>query len=349
MGIISALIFAILNTGCGLSQETSSDFVSEEVGILSELISEIELSVSKLPNIYSFILVKKGKLVSENYYNGADKNTLLHIRSITKSITSLLVGKLSDTDPRFSLEKKIIDFYSSPELSQRKDGFNEITIEHILDMQSGFQWNENLEAINWYTSVQNPTEYILSKDVVNKPGTEWNYNSGSVHLLEPLFEYYSGLGLENFAVNVLFKPLKIEEFSWDKDPQGNTRPDAGIAFKAKDLAKIGQLILSQGKINDEVVISDEWIREFSDDKIDLNSSYGLLENLHYNNLWWFGEYKQYNIVFGLGYGGQLLIIVPQLELILVSNHEYRLSPSIANTHSKAFIEVALIPLLENQE
>lgn len=336
-----------LFSGCVQSQEIDDSINPELVGISAKLMEEIEQNVSELPNILSFIVSKDSMIISENYYNGSNQRSLHHIRSITKSITSLSISVLLEEHQSFDPKNKIIDFYPNSNGYPDTSFINDMTIQHILDMQSGFDWNESLEVFNWYTSVQNPTNYILSKKVVEKPGAVWNYNSGAVHLLSTIFDSLAGVNQEHFCEQVLFKPLEITNFSWDKDPTGVVRPDAGLQLTARDLIKIGQLILNEGNIGNQKIINKKLIENIFRFRINLNSDYGPLTNLHYNELWWLAEYKSKKILFALGYGGQLLIVIPNLEMILVANHLYQLKPEIANKQGRAFLEAALVPLINH--
>ncbi len=349
MRLVIIILFEglIFFSGCVHSQEIDDLKNPELVGISAELMAEIEQNVSELPNILSFVVLKDSLIVSENYYNGADRNSLFHIRSITKSITSISLSILLEENQVFNTQNKIADFYPDKIVDSEISLINEISIQHILDMQSGFEWNESLEVINWYTSIRNPTDYILSKKVVEKPGTNWNYNSGSVHLLSAVFDSLGGVNQKIFCNQALFKPLDISNFAWDKDPTGIVRPDAGLQLRAIDLTKIGQLILNKGGTEEQIIINKEWIEDISRFKTDLNSEYGPLTKLHYNNLWWLAEYKESKILFALGYGGQLLIVIPNLEMILVANHLYQLRPEIANKQGRAFLNAALIPLIDH--
>lgn len=293
------------------------------------------------------MLVKEGKLVSENYYNGRDPQSLLHIRSITKSISSLLIGIALDQGTIDSLTIPIISYYPGYMPEDSKSRVHDITVQHILNMQSGFEWNENSEAINWYTSVSNPLNYIFSKPVTEPPGSSWNYNSGAVHLLSRVFTKSTGMPQQDFAEKYLFNPLEIESFTWQKDPTNVTRPDAGLALRTRDLAKIGLLILENGQYENDQLVPSVWIEKSASFNINLDSSYGPIENLHYNNLWWMGRYKKVKIIFGLGYGGQLLLMVPEFELIVIANHKYRLPGNIVAQHSQDFLSQIFIPLLDH--
>ena len=105
--------------------------------------------------------------------------------------------------------------------------------------------------------------------------------------------------------------------------------------------------MHEGNKQDIQIIPLEWMDASWRFEIDLNSNYGPIENLHYSNLWWMGEYDGNQIFFGLGYGGQLLLCVPVYDLIVVTNHEFRLPGNVVSSHSEEFLQKIFKPLLDH--
>lgn len=350
--LIPILLLNLLALSCSADdvQSRESSFFPEkdpeEVGISRALVDKLKAKSAQLPNIYSFLLVKDKALIAEEYYNGANSETLLHLRSITKSVSSIMIGKALEEGLFEDLEEKLVDYYAEYIDAQRSDPIDKISLNHILNMQTGFSWNENTEAINWYTTTQNTWGYIFSKEVSNEPGSIFNYNSASVSLLNRFIESNQPLSLDHFTSEKLFSPLGITRFAWEKDGLGNTRADAGLQLRARDLAKIGVIMNQEGFYNDQPVIPQQWITESWKFEIDLQSTYGPIQSLHYNKLWWMGRYQEHTIFFGLGYGGQLLICVPESDLVIVANHEFRLPANVVSRHSTDFLNHVLIPVLD---
>lgn len=316
-------------------------------GIDQEFLSEIGRIAESLPNIYSCLILKDKSLIYEGYYNGANKETLLHIRSITKSISSIMIGIAIEEGAISSTNEKVANYFQEyiDEIAHGQIG--EITLQQILDMQTGLDWNESIEAVPWYTSIRDTWGYLFSKELVVSPGMIFNYNSGSVSLLSRFIEYNQELTYEDFAQEKLFEPIEIEGFSWEKDGLGNTRSDAGLQIRAVDLIKFGYLMMHQGEHKGAQIIPQEWIDASWHFKIDLASTYGPIENVHYNNLWWMGEYAEKQVFFGLGYGGQLLLCVPDHDLIVVCNHEFQLPGNVVAGHSQEFLNKVFKPIMDH--
>ncbi|GAB4242527.1 MAG: hypothetical protein Tsb0034_20030 [Ekhidna sp.] len=343
-------IFVCSCSDNGISGKEDSFFLKsepEEVGFDTGFLEELNKQAKALPNIYSFLVIKDGALVHEAYFNGAKPETLLHVRSITKSISSIAIGIALCEGVVSSLDEKIVKHYSAYIEEGRTDGIRDVTLGHILDMKTGVDWNEGQEAIAWYTSIQDTWEHFFQKQVIHDPGTIFNYNSGAVSLLNRFVENDQPLSYQDYVHEKLLKPLDITDFAWEKDGLGNTRADAGLQLRAVDLAKIGYIMMQDGKKDDLQVIPKEWIDASWKFEINLNADYGPIENLHYNKLWWMGEYDEHQVFFGLGYGGQLMLCVPDYDLIVITNHEFRLPGNVVASHSNDFLEEVFKPILDH--
>jgi CubicO group peptidase (beta-lactamase class C family) len=338
-------LMGLFFNSCSSTHSDNRTSVSSVTRIPASLIQTLKANASALPNIYSFLVLKDNELAIEEYYNGADAQSLLHIRSITKSVSSILVGISLEKGQLSNLDEKVVDYF--PDYIENAEGelINEVTLAHIIDMQSGFDWNESVEAIAWYTTISDTWDYFFQKEVSVNPGTQYNYNSGAVSLLTRFIENNQNLPYDEYAQTYLFEPLGIEQFEWEKDGLGNTRADAGLQLRAIDMTKIGDLMMDSGMFENEQLLPEEWVNDSWSFEINLNSNYGPIENLHYNNLWWMGEYKGDNVFFALGYGGQLLLCVPEHDLIVVTNHEFRLPGNVVANHSRDFLENVFKPLL----
>ena len=140
--------------------------------------------------------------------------------------------------------------------------------------------------------------------------------------------------------------MGIERVAWEQDGLGNTRADAGLQLRAVDLAKIGYAAMQDGVLDGREVVPSFWVQNSWDFDVNLASDYGPINDLHYNNLWWMGRYKECEVFFGLGYGGQILLCVPEYELIVVANHEFRLPGTTVATHSQRFLNEIFVSIMD---
>lgn len=299
----------------------------ESVGISTaaiELISEEILSDERMELIYSMLIVKDGKLVHEGYFHGHQRNSLFWLASITKAVSSTLVGIAIDKEFIKSADVSIASllpqytgYFKGP---KKKD----IELKHLMTMTSGLDWNEQTS----YNSLVNSEfqmvdsedwiKYVLSKQVKDTPGTKFYYNTGGIHLLSAIIKSTTGLLANDFARKYLFEPLGIYAYQWVTDSTGyqcTGGTDGGLGIRTRDLAKIGWLFLKDGTWKGKRVISKEWIEEATE-KINQRGR----GNNYYGYNWSPGSMnlngKSYEYIAAFGYGGQTLYLIPDKELII---------------------------------
>lgn len=293
-----------------------------------------EVMITKLTNqiiqgkykgIHSMLIVKSGNLVHEAYFGGYHRDSLHKIHSITKSISSALIGIAINEKYIKGVEEPIDQFF--PEFSHLFEDSRkrEIKIKHILTLTSGFDWDEKSHPYSdsrnsEYNQVRsgNWIKYVLERPMRNDPGMKWEYNTGSVHLLSGILRKQTGKVTDKFAEEYLFKPLKIREYEWNKDPQGNPctgGTHGGLRIKTRDIAKIGYVFLNDGQWKGQQVVPKEWV--------DVSTAVHIRPP-KYNPmgfLWWRSSVvingKRIDSIYSAGYGGQSLTLVPELNLIIV--------------------------------
>ena len=215
-------------------QTAGMDAAGMDQEIIRELVDRINDGTYQ--NIHSVLIVRDGKLVLEEYFDGyrwdydGDQfrgeftefgpDTTHNLASVTKSFTSALIGIAIDRGFIPGVDEKAFSyFFRYSHLSdERKDT---ITLEHLLTMTSGLEWNgmqvplgdRNNDVIQLFF-VPDPIEYILAKPAIDEPGTAWYYNGGGTDLLGEVIRESTGLGLDDFSAEYLFAPLGITEYEW---------------------------------------------------------------------------------------------------------------------------------------
>ncbi|MEG8946178.1 serine hydrolase domain-containing protein [Rosettibacter firmus] len=276
------------------------------------------------PVTHSLIIYKDNKLIFEKYYNGFNENKLSNLKSVTKSITSLLIGIAIDKRLIKNENQKLIDIM--PELyngniDERK---KEITIRHLLTMSAGFEWNNfgGKWRTGWDNS-KNQNKYLIEKvPFKNNPGEVWNYNSGLSHLLSGIIKKVSGVNTLEFARKNLFDPLDIKNIKWEKSSDGNEKGNSELWLRPKDLAKIGLMILNEGKWNNKKIISKSWIDKSTKKYFD-----GFPQIGGYGYHWHTRKFGKYNSYLAAGWGGQFLIVIPAKNLVVVNTSKWNVPKS----------------------
>ncbi len=268
--------------------------------------------------VNTFLVYQKGELTTEYYKTPECANKLYKINSITKSIGSLLIG--------IALDKSYINDIHTPitEWIENVPGEkHDLTLYHLLTMTTGEDWKEFGNGVvfpNDFVESENWVQYILEKPIIEEPATKMNYNSGSSHLLSYIIQEATGMSTERFAKKYLFDPLEINEYEWQQDPQGIYVGGFGMKMKSTDLLKLGKLCLQNGYWNEKEIVSAKWLEESSRALFETYEHVGA-----YGYHWWVldnGRFHiPYCIYFAMGYGGQYIVIIPQLEIVaIISSH-----------------------------
>lgn len=218
----------------------------------------------------ALVIMKDGKLVGEWYFGRPPGR--IEAMSATKSIVSLAIGKLIDSQKIKSLDQPVHEFF--PEWRQGKK--QKITIRHLLNHTSGLQ-NERSTSIEIYPS-PDFVRLALAAELSDDPGRKFSYNNKAVNLLAGIVKVASGKRMDDYIRDELFAPLGITDISWELDSTGNPHAMAGLQIRATDLARIGQMILDGGVWKGKRIISKGWIAESTKPGQERMASCGLL--------WW---------------------------------------------------------------
>lgn len=296
-----------------------------DVGLDSHKINKLLFDIHKgeIKNIYAIMVAKDGLLVVDEYFNGANRTNIGLIASTTKSIVSLLLGiALDENTSNKNVNTPLPYFLPAYSDRMQSNGKEDITLYHVLTMTAGLNWDEytypHPDARNPNTqmySATDPVGFILDRDVQSHPGKRWNYNSGLSVLLGEVIRNLSGEYIDTFAEKHLFIPLQFIRYQWGKHENGTVWSNGDLYIRPRDLAKIGQLVLDNGKWNEQQIVSERWIRESTRPHIEAH--YGL----KYGYQWWLGSARyakrQLEVIFGSGTGGQKLFIIPEVDMVVV--------------------------------
>jgi CubicO group peptidase (beta-lactamase class C family) len=291
-----------------------------------EALTRQMITEDRFVNVLSMAVVRNGKLVHEAYSPYCQRNTLHVLASITKSVSSTLIGIAIDKGFIESVDAKVIDLLPEYADAVTDPRFEQITVEHLMTMTSGLEWFEQGSSYNdprnsEYRMVESEdwVRFVLSRPVRDPPGETFLYNTGGIHLLSAIIKSTTGQYANEFAEEHLFHPMGIRAYQWNRDPRGHPctgGTDGGVGLRARDLAKFGWLFLHDGTWKGKQIVSPQWIETATRKHQQFpggRSSYG------YN--WFPGskvvDGKSYDYVASFGYGGQNLFLVPELDLIVV--------------------------------
>lgn len=243
------------------SPESWSLSTPEEQGIDSATLATVieEIDQRDLP-VDSLQIVRNGYLVLDAYFYPYFGDRLHDVASVTKSVTSTVVGIAIDRG-LLELEQPVLPLFPevAPELPS--DMRADIELQHLLSMTSGFDcgYEPGERELHDMIASDDHVKYALNLPMKVAPGTEFSYCSCGSHLLSAIITKVTGVSALDFAREHLFAPLDIEDVTWPSDPQGITRGWGSLQLHPRDMAKVGQLFLNRGNWNGTQVVSVDWV------------------------------------------------------------------------------------------
>ena len=262
-------------------------------------------------------MVRHGALVDERYFGGTDRDTRADVRSGTKSVMALLVG-IAMTDGSLSGPTERLDALLRPPVTVPTGPKAAITVDDLLTMRSGFEWDESTAAAyNAWVLAPNQVDYLLDRPLAHPPGTSFTYDTAAIHLLSVGLSQATGVSTETYLRRSLLGPLGIAADSWETDNQGFDDGGSGLALRPIDCARIGQLVLQRGASGGRQIVPAAWIDTMLATHVTVGARVGPLRDLRYGYLWWLGTVNGQEIQFAWGYRGQFIVIVPARDLVVV--------------------------------
>lgn len=283
------------------------------------------------PGLYSIVVSRDNRIVYEKYFNGAGKDSLRNDQSLTKDICSLLIGIAIDKGYIPSVDEKISRWF--PQLIKDTDDRKRIiTLRELMNQASGL-WHEQLgtmTGIRDFLSRADPSGYTLQAPMVGDPGREWQYNNAATHLLSLIITRSTGMNTLLFAEKYLFHPLGIKEVSWMmmKDGYYDGSGLLSIRLRTSDLIKIGSLLLQDGRYEGRRIVSSKWIDSILRPTTSYNAPWGFPGST-YALCWYHARAEGVEITYGMGWGGQFVVIIPAFRAVIAVNE------SISDFHAIA--------------
>ena len=283
--------------------------------VMDETYNQVDLPDTVLENLEetkasSLLVIKNGKLVFEKYWNGHDQNSLMNSFSMAKGFLSLLVGAAIDEGKIKNEDQLFSDFFS--EFSEDKFG-KHLKLKHLMTMQAALDWPEEYH----HPFAPNSKQYFvndLKKQVFERkfcymPGTKYEYQSAAPQLLGFALRKAVAKPLAEYLSEKIWIPLGMERAAkWSVDDEGMEKAFCCIHGTARDFAKIGRLILNDGKWNGTQIISKEFIKKMTEPTA---------ENDAFCYTVWANEDCTVKHRFFYGFLGQFIIIVPEKQMVIV--------------------------------
>jgi len=271
-------------------------------------------------NTASFLVVKNGKLLHEQYWNGYTALSKTNSFSMAKAITVMLFGKALEEGKIKSIDTKFSDFF---EEFKTKPFGKDLTLKQLAQMESGLDWDENYKnpflpnAKAYYgRSLMKAT---FSRRFKEQPGKRFEYQSGSTQLLGFALRKVLNQSLSSYLSEKFWIPLGMEQNAeWSVDESGMEKTYCCIHSNSRDFAKLGQLFLDNGKVNDKQILSSDFIEQMKTATQKSEEIYGMG--------FWINNDNPIKHYYFLGLQGQYIIMIPEYEMVIVRTGSYNNLP-----------------------
>ena len=274
-------------------------------------LAEAVTAAAEMPRLHSLIVSLRGETIVERYFNGTRAARPANIKSASKSIISALVGIAIDRKALGGVRQPIGPFF--PELSSPSDAPKRaITIEDLLTMRAGLESTSNRTYGAWVRS-RNWVSFALSRDLIERPGVQMEYSTGSTHLLSAILTKATGKSTWQFAQDTLARPLGFGLAPWTRDPQGIYFGGNEMVMTPRQMLAFGELYRNKGRFGDKQIIPESWVRESLRPR-----TRSPRNNQGYGYGWWSRDFAGYETFFAWGYGGQYIFLVPELDVVVVT-------------------------------
>ena len=325
----------------------------------SELHQMIADSSGNEINICQIYAIKNGSVVFNDCWRGYKTTDAVNVMSVTKSVMALLVGIAIDKGYIKNVNQNVIDFFPDYQVKRGEKTIYKVTLRHLLTMTAPYKyrsepWTKVCTSEDWTKAA---LDMLGGRNGITG---EFKYATLGIQIISGVIQNASGMKCIDFANQYLFAPLSIpahtihgasdkdDQFDflmnkapkkneWYSDPKDTVTAGWGLCLSAKDMAKIGVLILNSGEYDNKRIISTNWIKEMTAPRIALGERFG---NMHYGYLW-YRPHKDKQIVAAIGDGGNVIYV----------NIEKNISVGVTATFKPRvfdrieFIEKNILPLI----
>ena len=264
-------------------------------------------------NIHSLLVVRNGYIVMDAYFYPYRRDDVHDVASVTKSITSVLVGIAVNQGKISSVQQPVLGLFPDRLVANRETRKERLTLERLLSMSSGLecQFQPDEPTLRQMRQSSDWVQFMLDRPMAAEPGKNFVYCSGGMHLLSGIISQATGMSAFEFARRTLFEPLGIHGAIWPSDGQGVTHGWGDLHLHPQDMAKIGYLWLNQGLWEGRQIVSADWVAASTR----VQATTGTESDYGFG--WWVKSRQNPFIYEAVGRGGQRISVVPSKNTIVV--------------------------------
>jgi CubicO group peptidase (beta-lactamase class C family) len=308
LGFIFSFLFIAL---FGQTQKIWNMSTSEEQGMSSLVLAKaIKHFKQDCTNIHSLLIIKNNRVVLDVCFYPFQNKYVHDLASVTKSITSLLIGIAIDKKFIKDENEAIINYF--PEYATTNDTLKKVTIKDLLNMASGLQcsWDNGEKELSDMRKSADWVKFMFTLPFSTMPGQNFSYCSGNFYLLAEILQRTTKLTCYDFANKYLFKPLGFGKSYWLKNDKGVNNGWGDLHISTYDMAKIGCLVLDNGNWNGKQIVSKAWLKK-------INPLYKIQKTESYGYGWWLDS-ENPDEIQAVGRGGQRLFIFKERKMVIAT-------------------------------
>lgn len=315
--------------------------------------------------IHSVLVAHRGRLVLEEYFHGYTRETPHDIRSVGKTFASILLGAAMESGAPISPETQVYDLMAGLGPFANPDPRRErITIAQLLTHTAGLACNDNdenspgNEGVLWGQSDPNFWRYTLNLPQAYEPGERYAYCSANLNLVGGALNAATNESLPELFDRVIARPLNFGPYYWNVMPNGEGYLGGGAFMRPRDLLKVGQTFLDGGVWNGRRIVSRAWVERSTSPRIEISPATTGLSEEEFSNFYGPGvdgyAWHRYGVRVGdrvvesyeaNGNGGQLLVVVPEYDLVVVFTGANYMQGGIWSRWRDEYIGGVIIPAM----
>lgn len=272
--------------------------------------TEVLSKAESYDQLHSISLSVAGGTVFERAFRGAALTQAVNVKSVSKTFMATLTMIALDKGVLSSVDQPILPILRSLAPDDLDPRASQITVDHLLTMRSGLERTSGRNYGSWVTS-GNWVRYALSRPMQAEPGARMMYSTGDYHLLSAVLTQASGQSTLTLANEWLARPMGFRFDAWTRDPQGIYMGGNNMGISPRNMIRIGEMVLQNGKFEGTRVVSEErleqsWIPRTRSPFSGHNYGYG----------WFLTKMAGMKVGFARGYGGQMIYVVPEASAVL---------------------------------
>ncbi len=270
---------------------------------------------------HAILVARHGQLVFEQYFHGNAADIPHDTRSSSKSFSTTMIGVMMEAGAALRPSDSVFAILGEPVTRDPRSAA--LTVEHLMTMSSGLNCDDNDDSTPGNEDVMQSQNdepdwhrYTLDLSFVRDPGAEAVYCSAGINLLSAVLASATGTWVPFLVDEHFARPLQFGTYHMNLTPSGEAYFGGGLRATARDFMKLGQLMLNDGVWNDMRVLPVGWAAAAT-------APYYPMNNQHYGYGWWLIDYPyedgHVSAFYSGGNGGQMVINVPELDLVVMVN------------------------------